>query len=137
MTKQLDKVSIAVVGVGGWGKNLARNYSQIPGAHVKYFCDLDQAKLDAMQQQFPAENVTKSFDDLIGDEDLEAIVIATTGPTHFKLCKQALLAGKDVYVEKPMVLSVDEANELVAIAKSESRILMVGHLLEYHPVCRA
>ena len=125
---------VAVVGVGGWGKNLARNYSQIPGAHVKYYCDLDQGKLETMQQQFPAENVTQDFDDLLADEELEAIVIATTGPTHFKLCKEALLAGKDVYVEKPMVLSVSDADELVALAKAESRILMVGHLLEYHPV---
>ena len=87
-TSQQEKiVTVAVVGVGGWGKNLARNYSQIPGARVKYFCDLDQAKLDAMQQQFPAENVTTSFDELLQDDELEAIVIATTGPTHFKLCK--------------------------------------------------
>ena len=127
-------VRVAVVGVGGWGKNLARNYSQIPDAKLRYLCDLDQEKLDLMQVQFNAERTTTRFDDLTSDPDLDAIVIATTGPTHYDLCKRALLAGKDVYVEKPFVLSVDEAEEIVALADKHKRILMVGHLLEYHPV---
>ena len=129
-----DRISVAVVGVGGWGKNLARNYSQIPDARLKYLCDLDDKKLQAMQSQFQPEGVTTRYEDLIGDDDLDAIVIATTGPSHFELCRSALLAGKDVYVEKPMVLSVPDAEELVRLADEQSRILMVGHLLEYHPV---
>lgn len=127
-------VSVGVVGVGGWGKNLARNYGQIPGAHLKYLCDLDAGKLESMAEQVAPEITTQRFADLLEDEDLEAIVIATTGPTHFDLCKQAILAGKDVYVEKPMVLSVSDAEALVDLAEKEQRILMVGHLLEYHPV---
>ncbi len=129
-------VSIAVVGVGGWGKNLARNYSQMPDSHLKYLCDLDEDKLDVAHSQFPAEKVTTRFDDLTADPDLEAIVIATSAPTHYDLCKRALLAGKDVYVEKPFVLSTAEAEEIVALAKERERVLMVGHLLEYHPVVR-
>jgi predicted dehydrogenase len=128
------KISVAVVGIGGWGKNLARNYCQIPDARLKYLCDLDTAKLASVQTQSPAEHTTTRFDDLIGDPDLDAIVIATTGPTHYALCKRALEAGKDVYVEKPFVLSVAEAEEIVELAEREGRILMIGHLLEYHPV---
>lgn len=127
-------VNVAVVGVGGWGKNLVRNYSQIPGARLKYLCDLDEKKLKSVQSQFPADKTTTRFDELVADPDLEAIIIATTGPSHFKLCKQALLAGKDVYVEKPMVLAAKDAAELVQLAETHKRILMVGHLLEYHPV---
>ena len=134
MSKEL--VSIGVVGVGGWGKNLARNYSQIPEAHLRYLCDLDEAKLQAVQGQFQPERVTTRYEDLIEDPKLQAVVIATTGPTHYELCKKALLAGKDVYVEKPFVLSGAEAEEIVALAEDRQQILMVGHLLEYHPVAQ-
>lgn len=134
MTEKSDVVSIAVVGVGGWGKNLARNYSQIPDAQLRYICDLDEKKLDAVKLQFQPEMTTTRFEDLLGDEELQAIVIATTAPSHYRLCKQALEAGKDVFVEKPFVLVTAEARELVELAKRRKRILMVGHLLEHHPV---
>ena len=127
-------IQVAVVGVGGWGKNLARNYSQNPNCSLKYICDLDEAKLRKMQWQMPGTKTTMRFDDLLEDRDLQAIVIATTASTHSKLCKAALLAGKDVYVEKPFVLSVAEAEELIQLAREKGRVLMVGHLLEYHPV---
>lgn len=134
--KQMAKesINVAVVGIGGWGKNLARNYSQIPEANLRYLCDLDESKLKAMQSQFQAERITTRFDDLIEDAQLQAIVIATNGPTHYDLCKRALSAGKDVYVEKPFVLSAAEAEEIVALADHRKQVLMVGHLLEYHPV---
>jgi len=127
-------IEVAVVGVGGWGKNLARNYFQMPEANLRYICDLDPEKLEAMHRQCPGTATTDSFDDVLADESLDAVVIATTGPTHYRLAKQALLAGKDVYVEKPFVLAVDQAIELNEIADKDERILMVGHLLEYHPV---
>jgi predicted dehydrogenase len=129
-----ESVNVGVVGIGGWGKNLARNYSQIPEANLKYLCDLDEKKLKAMQSQFQPEHITTHFNDLLEDPELQAVVIATTGPSHYELCKKALLADKDVYVEKPFVLSVAEAEEIVALADDRKRILMVGHLLEYHPV---
>lgn len=127
-------IEVAVVGVGGWGKNLARNYYQIVESNLRYICDLDDKKLEAMGQQFPGTRLTKSFDDLLNDEALDAIVIATTAPGHYPLAKRALEAGKDAYVEKPFVLEVDQAHELNRIADENQRILMVGHLLEYHPV---
>ena len=127
-------VNIAVVGVGGWGKNLARNYYQIPEADLRYVCDLDPKRLDEVGQLYPGTGTTNSFDEVLSDDDVQAVVIATTGPTHYKLAKQALLADKDVYVEKPMVLEVDQAVELTDLARDKDRIIMVGHLLEYHPV---
>ena len=127
-------VKIAVVGVGGWGKNLARNYYQIPEADLRYVCDLDPKRLDEVGQLYPGTGTTNSFDEVLSDDDVQAVVIATTGPTHYKLAKQALLADKDVYVEKPMVLEVDQAVELTDLARDKDRIIMVGHLLEYHPV---
>lgn len=127
-------VEVAVVGIGGWGKNLARNYAQIPDANLRYICDLDQAKLDQSTRQHPGTTHTRDFAQLLADAELQAIVIATTAPSHYPLCKQALLAGKDVYVEKPFVLGVAEAEELIQLAEERKRLIMVGHLLEYHPV---
>ena len=127
-------IEVAVVGVGGWGKNLARNYYQLPEAKLRYICDLDDEKLENMSRQYPGTKTTKNFDEVLQDSELDAVVIATTGPTHYALARKALMAGKDVYVEKPFVLQVDEALELNELADKNGRVLMVGHLLEYHPV---
>ena len=127
-------LNVAVVGVGGWGKNLARNYFQIPDCSLKYICDLNRDRLEGLQRQLPGTAITTRFQDLVTDPDLQAVVIATTASTHYALCKAALRAGKDVFVEKPFVLEVPQADELVRIAEQEGRMLMVGHLLEYHPV---
>ena len=127
-------VRVAVVGVGGWGKNLARNYYQIPDVELATVCDLDAGRLAAIEAQYPGVSTTDRYDDVLGDEKIDAVVIATTAPSHYKLAKSAILAGKDVYVEKPFTLSVGDAVELNALADEHGRILMVGHLLEYHPV---
>lgn len=127
-------VTIGVVGIGGWGKNLARNYSEMPEADLRYVCDLDEKRLVAARRQYPASQVTADYEQLLNDDALQAVVIATTAPTHYPLCKAALEAGKDVFVEKPFVLNSGEAAELIKIAAQRKRVLMVGHLLEYHPV---
>lgn len=127
-------IEVAVVGVGGWGKNLARNYYQVPEANLRYICDLDDNKLEIMGRLYPGTKMTTSFEEVLGDPELNAVVIATTGPTHYGLAKKALEAEKDVYVEKPFVLDVDQAVELTTMADDNGRVLMVGHLLEYHPV---
>jgi predicted dehydrogenase len=136
MGPPVDKpiVAVAVAGIGGWGKNLARNYFQIPDSSLEYICDLDQRKLDQMRRLLPGTRTTTRFEDLLQDAGLHAVVIATPAPTHYGLCKAALRAGKDVYVEKPFVLFAIQAEELIKIAEQERRILMVGHLLLYHPV---
>ena len=127
-------VTLAVVGVGGWGKNLARNYFQIPECELRYICEKDTSKLEQLQTQLPGTGTCTRFEDILEDSEVQALVIATPAPSHFMLCKAALEAGKDIYVEKPFVLNVDEAEVLIKLAEQNSRILMVGHLLEYHPI---
>ena len=127
-------VSIAVAGVGGWGKNLVRNFHQMPDADLKYLCDVDETRLGQTSAQHPGIAACNDFDTLLADPALECIAIATSAVTHFTLARNALLAGKDVFVEKPFVLDVGEARELIALARQHKRVLMVGHLLEYHPV---
>jgi len=127
-------IEVAVAGIGGWGKNLARNYFQISDANLRFVCDLDEDKLGAARVQYPGAITTSRFEDLLEDPKLNGIVISTSAPTHYRLAKRALLANKDVYVEKPFVLKVAEAEELISLAESTGNILMVGHLLEYHPV---
>jgi len=127
-------VNVGCVGVGGWGKNLVRNYYQIPDANLKYVCDLDESKLANLLVQFPGVQATADFAELLDDPALDAIAVATTAPTHYELALAALRAGKDVFVEKPLVLEVANAQELIDVAARNERILMVGHLLEYHPV---
>ncbi len=130
----MDPVRIGLVGVGGWGKNLARNYHQLPEAQLIYICDLDQRKLDNMARLLPGTTATRDFDVMLRDPQIEAVVVAANGPHHHALCKAALEANKDVYVEKPFVLEIAHAEELIRIARERDRVLMVGHLLEYHPV---
>lgn len=127
-------VKIASVGVGAWGKNIARNYYQIPDCELKYICDLDAQLLRKLQAQLPGATMTTNFDELLSDDEVEAVAIATTATTHYKLARSALLAGKHVYVEKPFVLDIRQGEELIEIAEEKDLRLMVGHLLEYHPV---
>jgi predicted dehydrogenase len=127
-------IKIAVAGIGGWGKNLARNFAEMPEADLRYICDIDQGRLAQARRQYPGARITPEFGTILEDAEVEAVVIATSAPTHYSLCKAALEAGKDVYVEKPFVLKSSDGEELVKIARDRSRILMVGHLLEYHPV---
>jgi predicted dehydrogenase len=101
---------------------------------LKYICDLDDRKLKALAAQLPGTGTTKDFDGLLADDEIQAVVISTSAPSHYQLCKRALERGKDVYVEKPFVLDVAQAEELTAMAQRLERVLMVGHLLEYHPV---
>ena len=125
---------VAVAGVGGWGKNLVRNYDQIQSANLKYICDIDETTLGQVHKLYPHAQATTRFDQLLEDKQLDAVVIATPAVTHSRLCRAALEAGKDVYVEKPFVLDVAEAQQLIDMAERLDRVLMVGHLLKYHPV---
>jgi predicted dehydrogenase len=127
-------IEVAVVGAGGWGKNLVRNYAQLPEARLRYICDRDPTTLAGIARQYPSALAVEEFDVVLQDPAVQAIVIATPGATHFSLARRAILAGKDVYVEKPFVLNVKDAIELNSLADAHGRILMVGHLLEYHPI---
>jgi len=123
---------VGVVGTGYWGKNLVRNYYEI-GA-LKVICDRDEGVLSSFKAKYPDIQTRKDFDELLNRSDIEGVIIATPAETHFSLAKQALMAGKHVYVEKPLVLHKTEAVELIRLADARQRILMVGHLLQYHPV---
>ena len=122
---------VAVVGCGQWGKNLVRNFAELGALRIA--CDVDTAKLSALHERFPGVKLTTSFEEVLQDEKILGVVIATSAGTHYALAKQALLANKDVFVEKPLALKLSEGRELVELAEKKGRILMVGHLLRYHP----
>lgn len=122
------KKNIAVVGCGYWGKNIVRNFAEI-GA-LAAVCDNNPDLLSKTAAQYDVKAL--SFDDALKDPLIEGLAIAAPAALHYKLCKAALEAGKDVFVEKPLALTVADANDLCRIASDTQRILMVGHLLHYH-----
>ncbi len=126
-------VSICVVGAGGWGKNHVRNFAQIPGSELRYICDRSEKVRESLGKQFPTARCIADLDEALKDPTLSAVVVATDAPSHFDVAKAALEAGKDVFVEKPLTLAPDKSAELCKIADARGRILMVGHLLMYHP----
>lgn len=132
-----DPVRIAVVGLGYWGPNLARNFDRLPGVELAYCCDLEEQNLARARTSFPRAAVTDDLDAVLADDGVQAVVLATSVPTHAALGKRVLEAGKHALIEKPMALASADAEELIALAEAQDRVLMVGHLLEYHPGVRA
>lgn len=129
---QLKSVpQVAVVGVGYWGKNLVRNFHSLNALGA--VCDSDMERLETFKQQYPSARMFSAYSDVLRDETIRAVAIATPAEAHANAVREALLAGKDVFVEKPLCLSVEEGEALVALSKKTDRILMVGHLLWYHP----
>jgi predicted dehydrogenase len=124
-------VDIGVIGYGYWGPNLVRNFAEVSGARVAAVSDLDEAKLELVKRRFPATSVTTNYRDMLDDDSIDAIVIATPVHTHYKLALEALRAGKHVWVEKPMTETVEQAAELVAEAKARNLVLMVDHTFVY------
>jgi predicted dehydrogenase len=126
-------VSIGVVGLGYWGPNLARNFDALPDAELRWCCDADEAIRARYAAQYRSTRFTAELDDLLEDPELDAIVLATPVPTHAELATRVLEAGKHCFVEKPLAQSVADAERAVAAAERAGKVLMVGHLLEYHP----
>ncbi len=124
-------IKIAVVGAGYWGKNLVRNYAEL--GVLDTICDTSGQVIDLFRARYPSVKCITSYQDVMDDNNITGVVLAVPAAMHFSLAREALLAGKDVYVEKPLSLDLDEAKELKEIAEKESSILMVGHLLQYHP----
>lgn len=125
------KKQVALIGAGYWGKNLVRAFSNLGVLDV--ICDLNEQNLVERKKEHPNLRTTKDYNEILKDENINAIVIATPAVTHYKLGKIALEAGKDVFIEKPLALGIKDAEELVKIADKNKRILMVGHLLLHHP----
>lgn len=127
-------IDIAVIGAGAWGKNHIRVFSEIPEVNLKYICDKDPNKISALRKIYPKSIMLEDITPILMDEDVKGVVISSSAVSHFPLSKEFLHAGKDVLVEKPMALSEQDAREMIKIAEEKDQILMVGHLLIYHPV---
>jgi predicted dehydrogenase len=123
--------TVGVAGLGYWGPNLTRNFDDL--AELAWVCDSDGERLAAFASRYPEAKLTESFDEMLGDPDLDAVVIATPVPTHYELARGALAAGKHVLVEKPPAMGAAEMDELVELAAARDLVLMPGHLLLYHP----
>jgi predicted dehydrogenase len=124
---------IGVAGLGYWGPNLARNFSSLPGCELAWCCDADDEARARVAPLFPGARLTGELDDLLSDPTLDAVALATPVPTHASLAVRVLAAGKHCFVEKPLAQSSADAERAIAAAEQSGRILMVGHLLEYHP----
>lgn len=125
---------VAHAGVGGWGKNVVRVVGEL--ADLAWVCETDADRRAEYAQRYPSARVTPSFEEMLADETVDAVVIATPVPTHYALAKQALEAGRHVFVEKPPAMRVAEMEELVQLARAAGKVLMPGHLLLYHPGLR-
>lgn len=123
---------LGIIGAGYWGPNLVRNFASLKNVSLERIADLDPAALEKLNQTYPQVRFTTNPDELLSS-DLDAICIATSAHTHYKLAKKALGAGKHVFCEKPLTLKTNEAEELVEIADKRNLRLMVGHLMLYHP----
>ncbi len=126
--------AVAVIGCGYWGKNLIRNYHGL-GA-LKLICDKNEAALAEFGRQYAGVETCIALADVLTRKDIAGVVISSPAETHFSMAREALLAGKHVFVEKPLTLHGAESEELIALATERKKILMVGHLLQYHPVFR-
>lgn len=122
---------LALIGAGYWGKNLARNFNAIGALHT--ICDAFQGTLEKYTEGYESVQRETNANKVFANKDITKIAIAAPAVMHYPLAKQAILAGKDVYVEKPLCLDLNDAEELVNLANEHNRILMVGHLLQYHP----
>lgn len=122
---------IAVLGCGGWGRNIVRTMNQI--GRLRAVADPSEAGQKAAKELAPAAQVYAQPDEIFADSNIRGVMIATPAETHYAMACRAIEARRDVFVEKPLTIDVDEARDLVAKAQAADRILMVGHLLEYHP----
>lgn len=122
---------LAVIGSGYWGKNLARNFHEI-GA-LSLICDKSQKVLEVFRESYPGVKTCMALAEVLADAAVSAVAIATPAETHFTIARESLLAGKHVFLEKPLTLDLEEARELIQLARHKGLTLMVGHLLQYHP----
>ena len=127
MTKQ----KIAVMGCGLWGRNIVRNFYNLEVLDT--VCDLDEENLAKVKEQYPNVKTTKDFNDILNNSEITAVAVITSSHTHFKFVKMFLESGRHVYVEKPISTSAKDAQTLKEIAEQRGLVLMVGHLLLYHP----
>jgi predicted dehydrogenase len=126
-------VRVGVVGLGYWGPNIARNLGALEGCELRWLCDADEAARAKLASAFPAARTTGELSELLEDDELDAVVLATPVPSHAELAVAVARAGKHCFVEKPLATNAGDAEATVEAAAQAGRVLMVGHLLEYHP----
>jgi predicted dehydrogenase len=136
MAQSTEPICLAIVGLGNWGRNHVRTFASLAECRVKHLFDANRQTLDAMLRAYSHLRGAESLEEIWNDPQVQAVVIATTAASHFELAHDALRAGKDVLVEKPMTLRAEDAEELCRIAADNGRILQVGHLLLFHPAVR-
>lgn len=130
-------ICIGQVGIGAWGQNLLRNFSNLKDCAVKVCCDKNKAVLDKVKLNYNNKiKACSEFDDLLACPGLDAVIVATLPATHAHFAIRALSKGKHVFVEKPLALKLEDAEQMIKAAKKNKRILMVGHLLLYHPAIK-
>ncbi len=123
--------NIAVIGCGLWGKNIVRNFYNLNALHT--VCDLDIENLKKLKVDYPEIEITTDVNDVIENKDITGVIVVTPSHTHYKIVRAMLMAGKHVYVEKPISTVAEEARQLTLLAEEKGLVLMVGHLLLYHP----
>jgi len=128
---QLDEKFIGLIGLGYWGKNIFRNLYEIGVLHS--VCDSEEEVISDYSKKYAKVSYTTSREEILCNAGITAVVVATPAVTHYEIAKQSLLAGKDVFVEKPLAITVKQGEELVKLAENTNKILMVGHILQYHP----
>jgi predicted dehydrogenase len=129
-------VRVGVVGLGYWGPNLARNLVALPGVELAWCCDASEERRERLASAYRSTRFAAEIDLLLEDPELDAIVLATPVPSHAQLARRVLAAGKHCFVEKPLAQSTPDAEAALDAARKANRVLMVGHLLEYHPGVR-
>ena len=127
----MSEQKIAVLGYGLWGRNIVRNFYNLNALGM--VCDLDEENLAKVREQYPGVKTTRDFHDILNSDEITGVVVVTPSHTHYKFVKAMLEAGKHVYVEKPISTVAQEARDLADLADSKGLVLMVGHLLLYHP----
>lgn len=127
------KIRVGIVGCGYWGPNLARNLSQTADCELAVLCDASEQRLRHMRKLHPSVAATARFEDVLENPAIDAIIVATPVRFHHPMAKACLLAGKHVFIEKPLARTVAEAEELVALAESKGLVLMVGHTFMFSP----
>lgn len=126
-------ISIAIIGYGYWGPNIVRNLSLIPNATITWACDVNPKTLTGVTRLYPAVKTTKNIADVLKDQTVDAVIIATPTTTHFSIARESLNANKHILVEKPMTITSNEAKKLCILAKKNKRICMVDHTFLYTP----
>jgi len=128
-----EPVKVGMVGLGYWGPNVARNFDALGSCELRWCCDADDVQRRKWANIYRETRFTDDLDDLLNDDELDAIVVTTPVPTHAALAEAVIRAGKHCFVEKPLAQNIADAERVADLAEAEGRVLMVGHLLEYHP----